>query len=196
MPKRLCVGLLALSLLAACASIATRYYILAPVPAHQHPVTTPFSAVAIAAVRVPPGYGRLALTTTLTKTRIRVARHARWAAPLKSLIRQTLLRDLRARLKRPTVVLPPGAHVPTASGALIALTVDEFAQDRSGRVDLDAHLSIHAHGLGSAPIRRRFNIRASGAASEEGEARTMSKTLARLSRRIAQTLHSVTLSGR
>lgn len=191
MPKSLCVELLALSLLGACASIATRYYVLAPAPAHRPPVTTPFSAVAVATVRMPPGYGRLALTTTLTKTRIRVAREARWTAPLKSLVRQTLLRDLHVRLKRPTIVLPPGAPVPATGGALISLTVDQFVSNSSGRVSLDGSFSVHSHTRRNATLRRAFDIHVSGAASQEGETRAMSKALARLSRRIARTLHSL-----
>lgn len=181
---RLSLALL-IPLLTGCAGAPTRYYTLPPYAGHVHKEVTPFTAVALAPISMPPGYNRLALMTAAGRARIRIAGHARWTAPLKSLLRSALIRDLAAQLAPPTMVSIPGASLPTHKAALITLTIQKFMPDTSGNVDLAAHWVIHPGGAGKALAQGHVVLHLHGRPGHSRDVLVMSTAASRLAHRLA-----------
>lgn len=176
---------LLIALLVGCASAPTRYYTLPPSPLHAPKESVPFAAVALAPITMPPGYDRLALMTAATRTRIRVAGHARWTAPLKSLLRAALIQDLTAQLRPPTIVSSPGSPLPKQPAALIALTIQRFLPNTSGRVTLVASWVIHSEPGQRMISRGHTVLHIHGGASHSQAVQVMSRAAGRLAHSLA-----------
>lgn len=179
---------LLIPLLTGCAGAPTRYYTLPPYTRHAHKEATPFTAVALAPISMPPGYNRLALMTASGRARVHVAGHARWTAPLKSLLRAALIVDLAAQLAPPTIMSPPGAPLPTGKTAVIVLNVQKFIPDRTGRIDLTASWSLRPGGGGAVLSRGSAMLGLPGGQTPSQDALAMSKAAAELAHKLASQL--------
>lgn len=174
-------------LLAACATTPTRYFTLRAVPARRAPARLLCPAVAVAPIAMPPGYSRLAFIYAGTGTRIHVARHARWVAPLGTLLRRAIAQDMAARISPRRVVRMPGQSL-SAHATVIRITVERFLPKRSGEVILRARWSARTRGRGSIIKSGAARISVRGADRYGGEAQTMSRAAASLARRIVESL--------
>jgi len=163
------------------------FYTLVPVPpAHADP----------AAARVPLQLGKITLPEMLDRsemvtlgpgTAVSVSDRARWAAPLKDLLRSALTTDLRDRLGA-SRVRDAGVPVPGGRALIVALDVQQFAAGSSGDVVLTADWTlVHAAGNAQRVLGvHRVTLRAS-AGSTRGEAvsSAMSRVLGELADQIA-----------
>lgn len=88
-------------------------------------------------ITLPPTLDRLSLVRASSSTRIDISNADRWAAPLDSIVRDTLSDDLRRRLPQ-GAVLPPDAEAPPSHLRPVSVAVQRFMGDAAGHVVLDA----------------------------------------------------------
>ncbi len=148
-----------------------------------------YPGVAVAPIAMPPGYSRLALIYAGTSTRIHVARHARWVAPLGTLLRRAIAQDMAARISPRRAVRLPGQSLP-AHAAVIRITVERLAPHRTGEVILRVRWSARTQGHSSIIKSGAAQISVRGADRYGGEAQTMSRAAASLARRIVESLRA------
>lgn len=175
------IGLIAL---AGCAGKPTTYLSLAPQSAPRTAFGAPGAPIAVAHVSLPPSLNRLYLTSQIGPTRLHVARHARWAAPLNGLIQRTLADDLAARLTG-VQLLMPGDPIPQSGVRLVRVNIDQFMRLAEGQVALTADWSVVAPRQHAVMVHRTAILVSSGPRPTE-QANAMSVALGRLADRIAQ----------
>ena len=180
------IGLIAL---AGCAGKPTTYLSLAPQSAPRTAFGAPGAPIAVAPIAVahvslPPSLDRLYLTSQIGPTRLHVARHARWAAPLNGLIQRTLADDLAARLTG-VQLLMPGDPIPQSGVRLVRVNIDQFMRLAEGKVALTVDWSVVAPRQHAVMVHRTAILVSSGLRPTE-QANAMSVALGRLADRIAQ----------
>ena len=187
-----CVALLGALTAAGCASSPEPVFItLDAVPGSA--VDGPGIALEIADVRLPSILDRRDLVRHLQPGEVSVSPFAQWAAPLDSLLRETLSADLAARLPDTPVIAPgqPRADDPTVS---IYVLVHEFAQQPDGVVQLRARWGL----LGRSKAGPSFEFTGSKPVAEStapAVARAMSAALGELADAIAAALSEVDVAA-
>lgn len=172
-------------MLAACASAPTHYFALPVQPARAPRVRLRVGAVAVAPIVMPPGYGRLPLSYAGTGSAVHVARHARWIAPLGTLMRLTLARDMAARVLPSSAVRMPGQSL-DADTAIVRVIVQRFLPDGHGRVLLRARWSLKGPRDAQGVVRLAVKT----PAGYPSETRAMGLAVARLARRICDAMRA------
>lgn len=163
----------------------THFYVLERLPGPPQPGLAG-SPVQVNHVVLPEMLDRAYLVTQTSPTRVEVSDQDRWTGPLGDMIQETLAADLQSRLGG--AVLAPGDPAPPGTRA-IALTIQRFIGDPSGRVVLQADWSL----LTGAPPRPRvvrhetIVVQANGTKTPDIVA-AMSQALADLADRIARTV--------
>jgi uncharacterized lipoprotein YmbA len=162
--------------LAGCAGTPTTYLGLTPVPGAVATVRSP--PIAVAKVLMPAAIDRLYLTTATSPTTLRVADHARWAAPLDGEAQSALADDLALRLPNATV-LHPGDPTPTGRTWLVVVNVTRFLP-APGQVVLNADWRIEARQHHRVIAQAHAHIVVPSADAPGEQARAMSVALGRL----------------
>jgi uncharacterized protein len=127
--------------LAGCGSSPpSRFYTLSGVPPDSASFGTPPTALALGKLTIPSILDRPEIATRLSPTQLEFSEVRRWAAPLDTLVRQTLADDLSARTARPAAT-PNSATGPVPASVLV-IEISQFDADPAGEVTLDAHWSV------------------------------------------------------
>lgn len=178
---------LAVAMTACGGSPKTHFYTLDAVPAAQPAEHAARSDVPVTVGRVelPGTLDRLSIVTRGDRNQVAVSDQDRWAAPLDELVRRALTDDLRMRLP-PDSVLAPGDSAPNGTRS-VALNVQHFMADQSGRVDLDADWTVQRRDKPGTPQHAAIQVNASGQGGG-ATAAAMSQALGELADRIAATL--------
>ncbi|HJS86857.1 MAG TPA: PqiC family protein [Acetobacteraceae bacterium] len=183
---RRAASLLVALLLAACASAKTDTYTLSAVPpvhvAAGPPVRPPLE---VGEVSIPATIDRDEIVIRAPGDRLDVSSNSVWGAPLDQLIRRALSDDLSERLP-PGSVLALGDPAPPHGLRIIAVSIDQFSGDTSGRVVLRASWIVSRSGERPTgkPHRERIEIDA-GTGIPRAVVPAMSRALGVLADRIA-----------
>lgn len=146
----------------------------------------PFKALAVAPVTLAPGLNRRSLTRTAGVTRITVARHTRWVAPLAQLLRLSLAQDLAAGISPHKIVRMPGDPLPKRGSGLITVSVEQFRPNMAGTITLVADWWIKdSQGI---KARGHVHIKVRGKQTGPSEARSMSLAVAHMANNIIKKL--------
>lgn len=179
-----CTSLSAALILAGCAhSPPTTMLTLDPAP----PAGTARAgyagrAIVIPAVHVPAVLDRAEFVRQTAPGEVRIDDFARWAAPLGLLARDTLIRDLTARLPA-GAVLPPGSSGGQGNAATLDVTILSFGGTADGmRLDVAYRL------LPDGPLRQASFTAPGNAADPVGTARAFSALIGELADRLAADL--------
>jgi uncharacterized protein len=174
-------------LLAGCASAPTHVYTLTSIPACR-PIT-------ITALRVPIEVGDIPVPAVIDRSslvldegngQLSVSPSDIWAAPLSSLIRQTVTADLQFRLGVGEV-FPPGSIVPNGRLRILAITIEQFMGSTRGGVVLEASWALLDAGTSHVALSGHELITVQAASGKMADiVPTMSRALGQLADRIAQ----------
>ena len=181
------VLVIAVTMTACGRSPKTHFYTLDAVPAApraEHAARSD-APVTVGRVELPGTLDRLSIVTRGDRNQVSVSDQDRWAAPLDELVRRALTDDLRMRLP-PGTVLAPGDGAPNGARSL-ALNVQHFMADQSGRVDLDAEWTLQRRDKPGAPQHAAIQVNATGQ-DDGATAAAMSQALGELADRIAAEL--------
>jgi hypothetical protein len=169
MMRRFLVPLAAALALAGCAHSPPTTLLTLDAAPPAGPVRSDYRGppIAVPAVHLPAILDRAEYVRQTGAAEVQVDDFARWAAPLGLLARDTLVRDLTARLPA-GAVLPPGAT--EARARVVSVTVLAFTDDANGaRLDVayrflptgsvrQAVLSVPADGSGPTSSARRLGL--------------------------------------
>ncbi len=179
--------LCALAALASCAGPPARDYRLLAQGPGVRVYDLRLRALAVARIVMPPGMNRRRVLRSAGATRIRAVPHARWMAPLGTLMRLTLAQDL-ARIIRPSRrVRLPGQRLPKHGSALVFVTVQAFLPTPRG-VRLDARWSVACRASHASLSHGRVHIRVATAPEALALSESMSDAVKRLAGTIADRL--------
>lgn len=173
---------------AACASSPdTVFLTLNAIPGAA--VNGPAIALEIADLRLPSILDRRDLVRHRAAGEVSVSPFAQWAAPLDSLLRETLSADLAARLPDSRVIAPGEPRGDTPPVAIYVL-VHEFAQQSDGMVRMRARWGL----VGRSEVGPSFEFTSSNIVPDTtapAVARAMSEALGQLADAIAAKLQEV-----
>ncbi len=173
-------------LLGACGSSPqTQFFALEPVPPHGAAAAVDGPPISVNAVRLPPILDRFELVQLGTANEVEVKHERRWAAPLARMSRDVLAQDLAERLP-PGMVIAPDSPKPKGPVRGLAIDLQAFAPDASGRVVLDGDWAVVAGNPAEVRERQHAHIETGGGG--ENQASAMSEALAQLADRIANRL--------
>ena len=139
-----------LALLAGCGGSDPSYYTLTPVPGQARP-----GLPLIVELRTPsiaPYLDRDTIVRSEQDNRLKLADGSNWAGTLPDMIGRSLALDLGQRLPGSTVYAQGGA-ISTEPLARVELDLSRFAEDGSGRAEIEATLSVYRRG--SPPLGSR-----------------------------------------
>ena len=157
------IGLAALAALAGCSSPKTTLLTLDAAPPAPDAVHADYRGlpIAVPAVHLPASLDRAEFVHQESAGEVKVDDFARWTAPLGLLARDTLVRDLTARLPAGSV-LPPGSGGSVGHARTLDVTILAFQSGPSGATMQVAYralpggavqqLSLSAPSLGIAPV--------------------------------------------
>jgi hypothetical protein len=174
------------SILAACSSPPSKYYVLSakPDPGRPIPAGSARTTVAIGAVKLPGALDRPQIARRLGPNQLDYAEYDRWAGPLDEMIRRVLAADLRPRLPAGTVLIDNDSS--DSADLTIAIDIRGFDADKSGRVTLEASWEILGKSGKVVGIPSDAKIVESAAGSDTAAvAATMSHAVAALAGNIA-----------
>lgn len=141
--------------------------------------------VMVGKVDLPPELDRLPLVSFGSGGKIEVDGSVRWAAPLGETVRRTLAVDLAARLGRDHVVLP-GQPRPPGGVRTVVVTIEQFAPEPGGQVNLFADWSLVESGTHRVLVSRHASLHAQAKSTDSTQlAAAMSEAVAKLSDQIA-----------
>ncbi len=132
--------------LAGCSGSEPSYYTLTPVPGQPRPGGP--STVELRSPSVAPYLDRDTIVRSEQDNQLKLASGSSWAGALPDMIGRNLALDLGQRLPGSTVYAQGGA-ISTTPQARVELDVSRFAEDASGKAEIEATLSVYR--LGSAP---------------------------------------------
>jgi uncharacterized lipoprotein YmbA len=176
--------------LAACHSTPpVRFFTLDPVPSSPTATNTTPVSVQVGAVHIPLVLDRQQMVRQGAPNSLTISNQDRWGAPLADVVRDVLTRDLTERLPKSTVVLPDSA-APPGTG-VIAVHILQFGSDASGTASFDGSWSLSLPDS-DAPVSVRHVALSERTEQNDyaGDARAMSKLLARLADEMAGVLVS------
>ncbi|UAK24285.1 PqiC family protein [Sphingomonas nostoxanthinifaciens] len=137
--------------------------------------------IAIPAVHIPAALDRAEYTRQVAGAEMKVDDFARWIAPLGTLARDTLVRDLTARLPE-GAVLPPGA-VAAPPARTVSVTILAF-----GIAGGQARMDVAYRELPSGPVAQLSLETPQQAGTPTASAEAFSQLLAQLADRMAASL--------
>ena len=170
-------------LLAACASPATRFHTLDPVPGSAAPGRTVTPPVQLDSVTIPPELDRPQIVRRAGPGRLDLADSDRWAGALDELARHALAADLAQRLGPGSTVRADDPAPPKIVRGL-DVQIELFEGDPSGKVTLLAHWTL----LGAAQLGREERIEVPAGTDIDATVNGMSQALGVLGDRIAAAL--------
>lgn len=175
-----------LMLLAGCASAPPTTLLRLSSVSGASVVAAADTPITVAAVEIPPGIDRSALTTEASRNTLTVSRDARWAGPLGHMTTRVLAEDLALRLHGATVLLPGEAEPP---GGARAVRVDMIRFLPVARTP-DTHVALDADWQMLSPSGAvlhdgQSRIRVPTGPDPAEAARSMSTALGRLADQIA-----------
>ncbi len=135
------------TLLAGCGGSEPSYYTLTTVAGQPRPGVP--LVVELRTPSIAPALDRDTVVRSDQDNRLVLADGSDWAGALPDMIGRTLALDLGQRLPGSTVYVQGGA-ISITPLARVELDVSHFAQDASGRAELEATLTVHRPG--SAPV--------------------------------------------
>lgn len=168
------------------ASQPTRFYVLGPTaaPASPAPADKETLVIGVGPIEVPAYLDRPHLVTRHGQNEVALAEFHRWAEPLDQAVARSLTAHLSAILDTPAVFirpLPPG----TNARFNVAVHIRQFDRGPDNTVTLD----VQWHLTGGADHTRALVIREPAAGQScAAQAAAMDRTLAALSRDIAQAI--------
>jgi uncharacterized lipoprotein YmbA len=194
MRARTTLAVLALgATLAGCAAaLPTRFYTLAPAAVPKAPAdtaATPGKAapLGLGPVETPAYLDRPEIVTRRGAYQVTMAEFDRWAEPLQGMLAGLLADRLREALhgRREVVELPSRGGVQPYFG--VAVSIDRFDADETGRVTLDARWRVYQTGDGRTVREGRESIIEQGASPPDypGVVAAMSRAVGDLARAIA-----------
>jgi uncharacterized lipoprotein YmbA len=178
----------ALSLfLAGCASAPTHVYTLTSIsPDRQIAITALRVPIEVGDIPVPAAIDRSSLGLDEVNGQLSISPGDIWAAPLSSLIRQTVTTDLQFRLGVGNV-FPPGFIAPNGRLRVLALTIEQFMGSTRGRVVLNVSWALLDAGTSHVALSGHELITVQAASSKIADiVSAMSQALGQLADRIAQ----------
>jgi uncharacterized lipoprotein YmbA len=155
--------------LTACAAVRpTRFYTLEPATVPKATAPTPAARakglpVGLGPVETPAYLDRPEIVTREGNYQVKMAEFDRWAEPLQGMLTGLLADRLGKALqgRREVVELPARGGVEPYFG--VAVSIDRFDADESGRVTLDARWRIYQTGDGHTVFTGRKTITEQGA---------------------------------
>lgn len=146
-------GVLALApvlLFLGCGSVQPKYYTLTPWPGTPQgggPLT-----VKVQAPTVADYLKRDYIVLNNSGYQLHLAKNAAWAEPISDAVGRNLALDLSQRLPGSNV-FAANSGLASAAGAVVEVSVSDFAEDNSGRAQITAMVSVHRPNVSVAAIR-------------------------------------------
>ncbi len=180
--------------LAGCASPATRFYVLAALPAERPADIGQEVAVGVGPVELPDYLDRPQIVTRSGQNELNLAEFDRWGEPIKDNATEVLAENLAVLLPSKKISVYPWKRS-TLVNYQVAVKVTRFDRAEGGETVLRARWSL-LNGEGAELLSRESHYAES--ASGEGYAATvaaMNRALAQFSRDVANAINGLKGGG-